>query len=94
MSERDIFEVANQLHGEIGPNTEKGLAEFLWREGNEAAKLAEEILHLRSEVERLTEGLALGIKTQGELVLLVQNLTRELNKARLRVAAKKAESSA
>lgn len=45
-------------------------------------ELADEIARLRGEVERLTEALALGVKAQGELVLLVQKLTKELGKQR------------
>lgn len=46
--ERDIFEVANQLEGYIDSSTPDRLTEFLLREGKEAAKLAEEIIRLRS----------------------------------------------
>lgn len=48
VAERDIYEVANQLQGYVGPDTPKPLADFLMREGEEAAKLAEEIERLRS----------------------------------------------
>lgn len=47
--ERDIWEVANQLLGYVSEATPKHLAEFLIREGKEAAKLAEEIERLRTE---------------------------------------------
>lgn len=49
-SERDIFEVANQLGGYVDPGTEKRLARFLIREAEEASKLAYEIVRLRSEL--------------------------------------------
>ncbi len=45
---RDLYEVANQLEGYVGPTTPDRLAEFLLREGGEAAKLADEILRLRT----------------------------------------------
>jgi hypothetical protein len=48
MSERDIYECANQLGGYVGPDTEDSLAVFLIRESNEAAKLADEIVRLRA----------------------------------------------
>lgn len=48
-SERDIFEVANQLGGYVGPGTEKRLARFLIREAEEASKLAYEIVRLRAD---------------------------------------------
>ncbi len=46
-SDRDIFEVANQLGGYVDPGTEKRLARFLIREAEEASKLAYEIVRLR-----------------------------------------------
>ncbi len=49
-SDRDIFEVANQLGGYVGPGTEKNLARFLIREAEEASKLAYEIVRLRAEL--------------------------------------------
>ena len=52
MDERDIFEVANQLEGYIGPSTDSALANFLRREGNEAAKLADEIVALRTALSK------------------------------------------
>lgn len=42
-SERDIYEVANQLQGWVDPSTPKDLAAFLLRESDEAAKLADTI---------------------------------------------------
>jgi len=48
---RDIYEVANQLEGYVGPDTPERLAAFLMREGNEAAKLADEITSLRTALE-------------------------------------------
>jgi hypothetical protein len=49
-SERDPYEVANQLGGFVGPDTDKKLSAFLIREGKEAALLADEIGRLRNEV--------------------------------------------
>lgn len=49
MSERDTYEVANQLGGYVGPGTEKHLAAFLIREANEASKLADRIDALERE---------------------------------------------
>ncbi|WCA57817.1 hypothetical protein G6M16_008935 [Agrobacterium tumefaciens] len=52
---RDIYEVANQLGGFVGPSTDKLLAKFLIREAEEAAELANEIVRLRqllSEAEK------------------------------------------
>ncbi|MNU27265.1 hypothetical protein D3C71_156510 [compost metagenome] len=49
-SDRDIFEVANQLGGYVDPGTEKRLARFLIREAEEASKLAYEIVRLRTEL--------------------------------------------
>jgi hypothetical protein len=49
-SERDIFEVANQLGGYVDPGTEKNLARFLIREAEEASKLAYELVRLRAEL--------------------------------------------
>lgn len=46
--ERDLYEVANQLEGYVGPDTPEPLAQFLLREGREAAKLADEIVRLRA----------------------------------------------
>lgn len=53
MAERSIWEVANQLGGWVGPDTEKGLADFLIRESDEAAKLAATITTQAQEIERL-----------------------------------------
>ncbi len=47
-SGRDLYECANQLEGYVGPSTPVDLAAFLMREGAEAAKLADEIVRLRS----------------------------------------------
>lgn len=55
MSERDIYEVANQLGGYVGPGTEKHLAAFLIREANEASKLADRIEALERENAELRE---------------------------------------
>lgn len=46
--ERDIFEVANQLEGYVGPDTPEPLANFLLCEGKAAAALADEIVRLRA----------------------------------------------
>lgn len=43
---RDIYEVANQLGGYVGPDTEKRLADFLIREATAASDLADEIVRL------------------------------------------------
>lgn len=48
LKHRDIWEVANQLVGYVGPDTEARLANFLLREGKEAAKLAERIVALEN----------------------------------------------
>lgn len=47
-SDRDIYEVANQLGGYVDPGTEKNLGRFLIREAEEATKLANEIVRLRA----------------------------------------------
>lgn len=52
-SERDLYEVANQLGGYVGPNTEKRLASFLIRESEEASLLADEIVKLRERIRIL-----------------------------------------
>jgi hypothetical protein len=49
-SDRDIFEVANQLGGYVDPGTEKNLVRFLIREAEEASKLAYEIVRLRTSL--------------------------------------------
>jgi hypothetical protein len=49
-SARDLYEVANQLGGYVGPDTPKRLADFLIRESTEAAHLADEIVRLRREI--------------------------------------------
>lgn len=54
-SGRDLYEVANQLGGYVGPNTPKHLADFLIRESFEAAHLADEIVRLRSEAKATYE---------------------------------------
>lgn len=46
---RDIFELANQLAGYVGPDTDPELAAFLLRESKEAAKLAYEVEWLRKQ---------------------------------------------
>lgn len=43
---RDIYECANQLEGYVGPDTDERLAQFLMREGQAAADLADEIVRL------------------------------------------------
>jgi hypothetical protein len=43
---RDIYEVANQLGGYVGPDTERRLADFLIREAKAASDLADEIVRL------------------------------------------------
>jgi hypothetical protein len=53
--EWDIWEVSNQLGGYVGPSTEHGLAVFLEREAEEAAKLAHEIERLRTELITLLD---------------------------------------
>lgn len=52
LNKRDIWEVANQLEGYVGPETEERLAAFLMREGHEAAKLAERIVELEKELKK------------------------------------------
>lgn len=52
---RDIYEVANQLGGYVGPNTPDDLAKFLLREADEASKLADEIVRLRADCKRKDE---------------------------------------
>lgn len=47
---RDIYEVANQLGGYVGPTTEGRLAEFLIKEANAAGDLADEIVRLRQQL--------------------------------------------
>lgn len=54
-SGRDIWEVANQLEGYVGPNTPDDLARFLIREGKAAAELAEEIRRLRAALATVKE---------------------------------------
>lgn len=54
---RDVFEVANQLGGYIGPDTEKWLAAFLRRESTEAGKLANEIVALRAKLDTAVKAL-------------------------------------
>jgi len=53
MSERDIYEVANQLGGYVSSATPKHLAAFLLREADEASKLADAIAALRRENQEL-----------------------------------------
>ena len=48
--ERDIYEVANQLGGYVGPDTPERLKRFLLKEEKAAAALADEITSLRSEL--------------------------------------------
>lgn len=50
---RDIYEVANQLEGYVDTGTPDRLAQFLLREGKAACDLADEIVRLQAEVERL-----------------------------------------
>lgn len=50
---RDIYEVANQLAGWVGPTTDEALAKFLLREAEEADKLAKEIESLRRVIRVL-----------------------------------------
>lgn len=45
---RDVYEVANQLGSYVGPDTDERLAQFLIRESEAAAYLADEIVRLRS----------------------------------------------
>jgi hypothetical protein len=47
---RDIYEVANQLGGYVGPDTPEPLKRFLLKEEKAAAALADEITRLRSEL--------------------------------------------
>ncbi len=49
---RDIWEVANQLGGYVGPDTPERLKVFLLKEEKAAADLAREILSLRSRAEK------------------------------------------
>lgn len=51
--ERDIYEVANQLQGYVGPSTPSDLSAFLMREGAAAGVLADEIVRLRALVTEL-----------------------------------------
>ena len=53
MTHRDIYEVANQLQGYVGPDTEDRLAAFLMREGGEAAKLADRIVMLEAALRMM-----------------------------------------
>jgi len=48
---RDIYEVANQLGGYVGPGTDKRLADFLIREAMAASDLADEIVRLTTALE-------------------------------------------
>ena len=48
---RDIYEVANQLGGYVGPGTEKRLADFLMREALAASDLADEIVRLNDVIQ-------------------------------------------
>lgn len=48
--ERDIYEVANQLGGYVGPDTPERLKRFLLKEEKAAVALADEIVRLRSEL--------------------------------------------
>ncbi|MBD9455180.1 Lar family restriction alleviation protein [Rhizobium sp. RHZ02] len=50
--ERDIYEVANQLGGYVGPDTPERLKRFLLKEEKAAAALADEIVRLRSELAK------------------------------------------
>jgi hypothetical protein len=52
---RDIYECANQLGGYVGPDTEDRLAQFLMRESQAAADLADEIVRLRAAETLLEE---------------------------------------
>lgn len=52
-SDRDIYEVANQLGGYVGPDTDERLAQFLIRESDEAALLANELVRLRVLLENV-----------------------------------------
>ncbi len=54
-SQRDIYEVANQLGGYVDPSTPERLAKFLIREANEAALLSDEIVRLRHLLKADTE---------------------------------------
>jgi hypothetical protein len=51
--ERDIYEVANQLEGYVGPDTDPDLAAFLLKEGKAAAALADKITAQAAAIERL-----------------------------------------
>lgn len=53
---RDIYEVANQLGGFVGPSTDKFLAKFLIREAEEATALANEIVRLRQLLSDAEKG--------------------------------------
>jgi hypothetical protein len=55
---RDIYEVANQLGGYVGPGTEERLAAFLMREAEAASDLADEIIRLQAENAALREKLS------------------------------------
>lgn len=52
---RDVYEVANQLGGYVGPNTDERLAIFLLRESDEAAKLADKIEGLQADLDSAIE---------------------------------------
>lgn len=49
----DPYEVANQLAGYVGPDTQDDLAAFLLRESAEAGKLADALTAAQAEIERL-----------------------------------------
>lgn len=66
----DIYEVANQLEGYVGPDTPEPLAQFLLREGREAAKLADEIVRLRAARSAPEAG-----KAVDETALIAEMLT-------------------
>jgi len=53
--QRDIYEVANQLGGYVGPTTPEFLKKFLLRESEEASKLADRIIHLEKALRDIAE---------------------------------------
>lgn len=57
MSDRDNYEVANQLQGYVDMTTPEELAQFLLREAREAEKLADHIAALEARNARLEEAL-------------------------------------
>ncbi len=54
---RDIYEVANQLGGYVDVSTPKDLADFLLRESDEAAVLAERLEAAEAHVEQMKKAL-------------------------------------